>query len=415
MNRKMAAFPVILLLTILAVPLAGCSNPKDGDDVDEAVTITDEGTHFNVVINYSSGLSRRKLGKAYGEAILEAYPSFEETVDEYLGLYCPTEADYQEGLRRIEILRENIPTEYREELEGLADACSGGSDNTLGDGKLSEDEVFILTLLTDVIRGTECSGVGAYGNATDDGQPMVARLLDWNDGDGLLNGLAAVTTLRQGSKSLCLIGYLGHLGMLSAVNDDGVFAGILDSGTGQPYSVEGKRSYVMDLRWAMEQYSSLDEVAAYLTDASRGYCYNHNVLMADEDSVAVLENNISGTGDDMHRALRHDDSALNPGVSWDHDDAICVVNSFVLDGNHDNHTGYSWNRNRWQSYNDGITASGATVNLDELKAMATDSDVFGSACQFLIIFQPATMKLEVLFKPVGGGTGSFVPITLDFF
>jgi len=345
---------------------------------------------------------------------LRLIPASRKHIDEYLGLCCPTEADYQEGLRRVDILQENIPAEYREEIVGLAEACSGGTVNVIGDGKLSEDEAFFLTLLTDVIRGTECSGVGAYGSATDDGQPMVTRLLDWNDGDGLLNGLAAVTTLRQGDESICLIGYLGHLGMLSAVNDDGVFAGILDSGTGQPYSIKGKRSYVMDLRWAMEQYSTIDEVAAYLTDASRDYCYNHNVLMADTVSVAVLENNISGTGNAMKRTLRQNDSALNPGVAWNHDDAICVVNSFVLDGNHDNHTGYSWNLSRWHSFDEAITDSGDTVDMDELKAVATDSDVFGSNCQFLIVFQPATMELEVLFKPIGGGTGSFVPITLSF-
>jgi len=77
MGRKYTVLLVIVLMTTLAV--TGCSN-TDGENIPvDAVTITDEGTHFNVVINYSSGLSRRELGKAYGEAILEAYPSFEET------------------------------------------------------------------------------------------------------------------------------------------------------------------------------------------------------------------------------------------------------------------------------------------------------------------------------------------------
>ncbi len=412
MIRKKVTFAFLTLL--LTVSLIGCSNPQVKNDPVGAVVITDKGTHFSVTLDYSKDISRRELGKAYGEAILAVSPNYEEILEDYIGTFCINDGDYEEGLRRVNILLDNIPNEYREEIAGLGEAFSGGTVNVLGDGKASVDEVFIFNLLTDVIRGTECSGVGAYGNATDDGQPIVARLLDWDDGDGLLLSIESVTTLRQGDESLCLIGYLGHLGMLSAVNDNGVFAGILDSSTGAPYSIEGKRSYVMDLRWAMEQYSNLDDIAAYLADSSRDYCFNHNVFFADTNGIAVLENNISGNGYNMHRALRYDDSVLNPGVEWDHDNAICVAGSFVLEGNHDNHNGFPWIIRRWESYDNSLTNSGSTVDWDELKAMATDSDVFGDGCQFLIVFKPTTMKLEVIFKPTGGGTGSFETISIDF-
>ncbi|MBD3372347.1 MAG: hypothetical protein GF403_06470 [Candidatus Coatesbacteria bacterium] len=403
---------ISLHLVIFPLLLIGCESPADDDGGDvEAVSITDNGTHYAVTLDYASGLSPREMGEAYGAAILEAAPNFEADLDAYIA-YLSLQFDYDEGMRRVGELKDQIPADYREEIEGLGAAMSADAD-VPGDGLLSPNEVYALNLLSDIRRTCQCSGLGVYGSASDEGGPLVARLLDW-DGGGLLSRFHAVVTIRKDVGSVCLIGYLGHLGAITAVDDDGVFAGVLDSPTGRPYEVEGRRSYVLDLRYALETCDNLDDVAAHLADGSRDYCYNHNILLADTDGVAVLENNFSGWGDNMHRALRYDDSALNAGVEWNHDDATAVVNSFVLKGNHDNHTDAPWNTVRWQYFSQAIDDNGPTIDRLELKSIAT-GDVYNPGnCQHLTVFEPQTLELEVMFKPVGGGGGVFETITPDF-
>ncbi len=403
---------ISLHLIIFPLLFIGCESPADDDAGDvEAVSIIDNGTHYAVTLDYASGLSPREMGEAYGEAILEAAPDFEADLDAYIA-YLSILFDYDEGMRRVGELKDQLPADYREEIEGLGAAMSADVD-VPGDGLLSVNEVYALNLLSDIRRTCQCSGIGVFDTASGEGGPLVARLLDW-DGGGLLSRVHAVVTIRRDAGSVCLIGYLGHLGAITAINDDGVFAGVLDSPTGRPYEVEGRRSYVLDLRYALESHDSLDGVAAYLADDSRSYCYNHDVLLADADEVAVLENNFSGWGDNMHRALRYDDSALNPGVEWNHDDVVAVVNSFVLKGNHDNHTDAPWNTARWRYFSQAVDEYGPTIDRLELKSIAT-GDVYNPGnCQHLTVFEPQTLELEVMFKPGGGGGGVFETVIPDF-
>ncbi|HBE73785.1 MAG TPA: hypothetical protein DDW31_06850, partial [candidate division Zixibacteria bacterium] len=107
---------------------------------------------------------------------------------------------------------------------------------------------------------------------------------------------------------------MGFMGAVTGFNEDGLFAGILDSPTGAAYSSSGKRSYAMDIRKSLENFGDMDSAAAWLADTSRHYAYNHLVLMSDRNGGGVLENNFSGSGTAMRRALRRDSSGLNPGV-----------------------------------------------------------------------------------------------------
>ncbi len=81
--------------------------------------------------------------------------------------------------------------------------------------------------------------------------------------------IQAVTTIKNGSMSVCTIGYLSVLGIITGFNDNGVFTGILDSPTGAAYSSSGKRSYIWDLRYALEHDSTAADVGAYMSDTSK--------------------------------------------------------------------------------------------------------------------------------------------------
>jgi hypothetical protein len=247
---------------------------------------------------------------------------------------------------------------------------------------------------------------------------MVARLADWDVGSSnQLAKIQAVYRINNGSKTITSIGFLGYQGILSGYNDDNVFVSILDSETGQPYSSTDKRSYSFDLRYALENENTLMDIANTMTEPNKKYAFNHLIFMADATAAAVLENNFSGTGSNMRRALRYDDSALNSGIAWGFTDAVASVNAFMLNGNHDNFTGETSNTARWSSIRNELAAKGETVSWAELKEIATydggngpgsatSGDIYSEENTQIILFEPSTGKLEVAFHPKTGSVAS---------
>lgn len=130
-------------------------------------------------------------------------------------------------------------------------------------------------------------------------------------------------------------------------------------------------SYVFDLRYALENYSTIAGIADFMDD--RSYAFNHLIFLSDAEESKVLENNFSGTGVNMHRGLRSDDSILNTGVTWGFEDALACVNFFILEGNHDNHTEVISNTTRWDSINTSLDTkriNDGKITLVELKDIA---------------------------------------------
>lgn len=168
----------------------------------------------------------------------------------------------------------------------------------------------------------------------------------------------------------------------------------------------------MDIRLALESYEDMASAAAYLSDISKHYAYNHLVLMSDRFGGGVLENNFSGTGTAMRRALRRDTSELNPGIEWEYPGAVAAVNSFVLSGNHDNHTGVQFNTGRWSSFRSQVGLGGGQVDWEELKIIAgfdngngpgyEYTDIYNAGNHQIVCFRPDSMVLEAAFKPRSG-------------
>jgi hypothetical protein len=381
---------------------------------DSLVHIINRGNYYQVTMDYTSGISHYDMGMLLMQKILHEKPDFEQLFDSYIAEIVIDQSNYNTLLIRMEDIKPRMHQEYQDEINGMASQLSGGDINSLGDNKLSKDELYGLQLITDVYRTTQCSGISVYGSLSATGNTMTARVLDWYDGaNNQLAQVQAVTTINYGSKSICMIGYLGYLGIITGFNNAGVFAGILDSPTGAAYSSTNKYSYTTDLRYALENYTTLTGVASYVTNSSRNYSFNHLILLSDDQTSKVLENNFSGTGTNIRRALRSDTSALNPGITWGYNDAIAAVNSFLLLGNHDNHTGVFSNTNRWNSMKTQLQNYDEIITFDELKQIASfdngngpgnqsSGDIYNGGTQQIVIFQPDIFHLEVAFKPKSG-------------
>ena len=334
MRKKFVSIFVIIGLLFQVgcskdIPTVGGTGGFQGN----GVTITDKGTYYDVELDYTTGLTHRQIGEELATAILEVVPNFEYLIDSYIAENL-TKYEYPYSLFRVEDIKTQIDTNYQEELEGMASVFSGGDSNVWNDGKISSDEVFLFNLFPDVVRNSQCSYVSVFGSRSSTGKNITARNLDWYSGsENQLPLLHSVTTYKYEDEKLCSVGFLGFMGIITGISESKVFAGIMDSQTGQPYDSAGKRSYVFDLRYALENSGTIDAASDYLLDPRKHYAVNYIVVFSDPDTGVVLENNISGVGignQRIRRALREADSVLNEGISWYISDSLACVNSFLL-------------------------------------------------------------------------------------
>lgn len=408
----------------------------------EPASIEDHGTYFAVSLDYTAA-TPRQVGESYGRAIRTRVPEFERLWDSYIKEMGVNWIVYQIVMRRVRQLRKQMPAAYCEEIDGIASQLTGGKHNRFGDGKVSRDELYMLNLIGDVSRVSQCCAVGVYGARTRDGQPICGRNLDWPDGQKhQLAQLQTVTTFKHGDRSLVTIGCIGFQALATGFNNKGVFAGVLDSGTGAKYKTKKRRSYLFDLRTALLNSSKLEEVAAFMASEEKKYVFNHLIVLADKQSSAVLENNFSGAAENHRRALRHPEDELHRGMEWGISDAVGAVNCFVLRGNCDNHinpfdacavrkgaTDRDMNTPRWQTMRLKLAELGEKVDTEGVKSILSyyhpetrgdmyKGDLYNTFTFQSIVFRPDTLELEVAFRPKDGtmpAKPNFQPINTGLF
>ena len=420
-----------LFLTMLL--LSGCYYQSGPDSVSGSiVAISKCDTHYMVTIDYRNGATRYDAGREYGELLHVLMPEYESIVDGCLmqlnlfgQLPGVTGANsYKKIISNVKLIRSQVQDEYRDEIEGFASTMSGGDDDCLGDGKLSINETWILSIMPDVLRAFQCSGISVFGPLSSTGMTMTGRALDFFSGfKGEFARTQAVTVIKNNDKSICLVGFLGNLGATTVFNEDGVFAAVLDSPVHRPNDFINKRSYVMDLRYAVElidDNDTLEKIAGYMSDSNHRYVFNHNILLSDTEKSMVLENDLFN-----NRQLRGGSSTLRAGISWEFKDAIAVVNSFLLEGNVDNHTSsfsnMGKNTKRWATFNSLMDFASAdhSVSPEEIRKIMSyhgGKDIFSHIYRgreyekifpsngFVqhIFFVPETGELQVYFRPVDG-------------
>jgi len=394
------------------------------------VKVTDKGNYYEVVIDYTTGKSPREIMQVYGQILSEKFPDIQADIDQFLYDLIYAKIDmYIEDLnitvpfgltsmavgligaqfmQRVNDVKPQIPSEYAEEVEGLASTLTDTTADLLGDGQLSKNELYFYHLMGDIARTVQCSAIGVSASFSETGGSIVGRNFDL---DADLEGYGSVTRIKKDAKSVYIIGWLGNLGALTGFSDDGIFGAIVDTtGSGKEYSSTGIHAYAFDLRYALESESTIEGAADYMSQHLYGF--NHLVFLADSEKSGVLENNLSGTGINMRRELRTVDSELNPGIEWEFNDVIVAVSAFMLKGNHDNFTEQIVATSRLYSYKTLLTDAftDGTVNWEELKDIQSydgadgipsemaEGDLYNLGTRRIVVFQPGTLKLEIYFS-----------------
>jgi len=412
----------------VVIPVSEYAEGESGS----AVSISDEGNYFKVVLDYTTSIDPYEMMQEYGEILSAKLPDIQADIDQFLydtveygldlysealGMQIPKGFEamaielLSEQLKsRLEEVKTQIPIEYIDELDGLASTLTNGDEFNLGDGLLSESELYFYHLFGDVGRAYQCSAIGVFGPVSDTGSNIVGRNFDL---DADLEGYASVTEIIHGDQanSIYFIGWLGNLNAYTAFNEHGVFGSLVDTtGSGEPYSASGIYSYTYDLRYALENQDTLESVADYLSQ--HPYAFNHLFFLADAEKSQVLENNISGTGSNMRRELRSSDSELNAGITWEFDNVIVAVSAFMLNGNHDNFSDAIIATSRYQSYKyllfealaDGVISWEEIKTIqsydgeDQVPSEMEFGDIYNIGTRRITIFNPSTFELEIFFS-----------------
>ena len=420
MVKKFFTLCVIVLVLIFQPGCTGTPhhNAQNNSDVKcfyprQPVSLTDKGSYYDVTLDFSGRFTHRQVGEAFAREILSALPDYEALVDSYIAENLDPDS-YSVMLERANDLKPQLQQDYTDEIEGMARMFSGKNNNVRGDNKISRDEFYVFNLFPDVARGTQCSFVSVFGSRSASHGNITGRILDWYGGnENQLPKIQAIIRIINPHGRIWSIGYLGYMGIISGFNDDRVFAAILDSQSGAPFTSVGKRSYPLDLRYALEHKRTLNQAAGFMKENATNYTVNHLIAFSDPKESKVLENNFSGTGPNgqsAQPALRDSDSRLNDGVTWDISNAIGCVNSFILYGNLDNHTNDSSNTQRWDNMKTQLQNQGSVVSFNEIKDVISYNHGFpGNAYEYgdlyndmtlqMIMFQPGSLTLEVFFRP----------------
>ena len=374
-----------------------------------------QNTYFLVTIDLT-GLSHKDMGRMYGEKIRQAMPSYDTVMDammkDQFDMLKQAGLSFDIVKQRAIALLQQVQPEYRDEIEGMASVFSAAKDET-GDGIFSRNEFLIWQFYADVVRPTQCSASAAFADASASGNTIVGRNLDWYSlKDNSLAKIHAVTLIHNSNRSIACINFLGQLTPVSGFNEHHVFGAILDCETGAAYPpVQGKRSYHFDLRYGLENDSTIESLASFMKD--RDYTFNHLIFLADEHSAGVLEDNIGSKA----RSLRTPLSKLRPGAEWGIPNTFATVNDNRLPGNFVENPEYPGNLKRWSSLKNQYSSQlkSGRIDIEKMKLIAgfpsTDGSAKSSGALFRsndhtptlqsIILKMDTYELWVGFAPQG--------------
>ena len=370
-------------------------------------------SYYDVTLDYEKG-SRADAGRAYGTLIREKLPEFCSNMEPYLfeniRMAYGGEFAAEAVEERREILFASMRPQYQEEISAFAEAISGGAHGIAEDRMLSYEEAVLMQMIPDALRPTCCSALSLWGSKTVTGDRITLRNLEWNLGsDNQMGMINAVTHMKNGDRTITAISVLGLFDIISGINDDGVFAAILDVGSVQneAFVYEGKKCYTMELRYALEEYSTARELGEFMVGESGDFTWCHNIIISDADDSFCAEDCVSqivekGLG---RSVLRDCDTPIFDGLSWDSEDSLCVVNSFTAAGNQDGFTGSVSNTVRFAKYNEWVK-NGGIFSPKDVKDLITQEivdqyavqNVHGNGSAQLILIDYHTGSVQVAFS-----------------
>ena len=246
------------------------------------------------------------------------------------------------------------------------------------------------------------------------GERIVSRTLEWTLGsENQMCSAHAVTHFIMGGErnSYTTFSVLGMLDVLTGLNDKGVFAGILDAGSQNEYSCEGKKCYTFELRHCLEHMNDAQSIGDYMVSESKNFTFSHNIILTDKKNRYVAEDCVDATEFSTGKStLRDKDTPLIEGIRWNNPDSLCVVNSFMTEGSDDHFSGSGNNYVRFCKY-DTWVAEKDKLSLADVKEIVTREDtdwdtlnqkLYSDMVFHIIVYDYSTGELDICFTGTEG-------------
>jgi len=406
-------------------------SPKETFVSDDGLcTIVVYPDYYDVTLDYEKG-TPSEVGASYARTIMRSFAKYEEITESYIYenirlAFSGQAVKYEAIEERMNVLLSSIQDEYRTEIISFAKNISEGEKGFLENGDISYEEAIIMQMIPDALRGTSCSALSLWGSKTQTGKGITLRCLEWSLGsENQICRYSAIVHMKKGDRSITSIGILGVMDIISAVNDDGVFVGILDVGANDyPFAYEGKMCYTYAIRHALEEYDNATDTGNYMVKNSGDFTWCHNLIITDANNSYCAENCVQEVSDDGKgfSVLRDAKTPIMDGLDWDSEDSLCVLNSFMTEGNMDYFSGNSSNLVRFEKYNKWVLEK-EKFSVADVKDMITQEkvdqskviNVHRNGAVHLVIIDYATDNIQIAFtgdegvvdKPVFIDAGSF--------
>lgn len=279
-----------------------------------------------------------QMGNFIGVEVKKSFPDLEKQYDAYLSSLFSA-SQFKQLIPQIKALKAVIAPAYQAEVDAIAAAWQLNAQDELGDGKLSMDEFWLLQLLPDLTSINQGSAFAVANHS--DKNPMVGRNLDWKNSVDL-KSLQTISIYHYEERTVVNIGFAGFASVISGFNDQGLFVSLIDASELQATNVPLPQSASgFELRSILKKMNKIAPASQAL--ARKSYSRNHQILLADQKNIAVLEQPIGETG-----TLRKTDSPLVEEMPWPNSEQLPVVNCFVLKNSphncYDSKDHYRWGR-----------------------------------------------------------------------
>jgi len=171
----------------------------------------------------------------------------------------------------------HIPERLQREMEGIADGAG-----------IDLKTIHRLHAVSEVTE-RNCSVFAVWGKATKDGKMYFGRNFDWMMDSGMQEAAALILyePEEKGMIPFASAGYVGLVGVLSAMNMDGVAIGQIGAVT-RDQSFAGLPLMLM-MRRVVEESHNVDDATAILTKVKRTVGYNYVVADAKANTARAYE------------------------------------------------------------------------------------------------------------------------------
>jgi len=203
--------------------------------------------------------SYRDMGRQYGTLLKNELNEFYDNMSTNFGI--DPEFTHDVILQTARSDFRFYPQRYKEIIYGMAETSGMGLDKQLIVNNMIKAIAIYINSHQDNPHGKECSGVAAWGNYTSNGQLVFGRNYDLGPEPTKYTTVVVYNPI-DGSIPLASINCIGHIGMESGMNKEGIFLELNDGHNSENIPRYDRMPALISLFSFLENSADLDQIDA---------------------------------------------------------------------------------------------------------------------------------------------------------